>query len=377
LGKTGLKVSQLGFGAMRLPMAGEGAAARVDRELATAMMHAAFEGGVNYIDTAVGYCNSDSQSAVGEALKGWRDKIVVSTKNHDYGQDEKAWWDLLEESLRKLDVDSIDIYNHHGLNWKGWQENVEPRVGKWMQKAKDQGLIKHICNSFHDDNAALKRIVDTGYTSSITLQYNMLDRSLEEGIAYAHEKGVGVVVMGPVAGGLLGGDSQVLEELVPGIRRVPELALRFVLGNPNVSVALSGMSTIEQVRENLAVADAASLNESDAQAIRSHAERLKKMADLYCTGCGYCMPCPQQVKISAIFSRYNLGRVWGLWGAAKEWYQFIGKQNWDTGKPADACVECGQCVSKCPQKLPIIEQLKEAHKALTANGADASKKAGR
>ena len=178
-------MSQLGFGAMRLPMKGEGTEATVDRDLAIPMIHRAFESGVNYIDTAVGYCNRDSQRAVGEALKGWRDKIVVSTKNPDYGTDEKTWWTNLEGSLERLQVSVIDIYNHHGLSWKRWQEAVEPRLSRWMAKARDQGLIRHICCSFHDTNDALRKIVDTGYPSVITLQYNLLDRQLEDGIAHA------------------------------------------------------------------------------------------------------------------------------------------------------------------------------------------------
>ena len=210
LGRTGLRVSQLGFGAMRLPMKEEDGVRVVDRELAIPMIHRAFEAGVNYIDTAVGYCNKDSQPTVGAALKGWREKIVVSTKNHYYGDDEKEWWGHLEDSLERLGVDYVDIYNHHGLNWERYQNNVEPRVSKWMQKAKDQGLIKHICCSFHDNNEALVKIIDTGYVESITLQYNLLYRDLEEGIAYAREKNVGIVVMGPVGGGRLGGSSEAL-----------------------------------------------------------------------------------------------------------------------------------------------------------------------
>ena len=361
LGNTGLKVSQLGYGAMRLPMCGEGDEHRVDRELAIPMIHRAFEGGVNYIDSAVGYCASDSQRVVGEALKGWRDKIVVSTKNPDYGEDEKAWWKNLEDSLERLGVDCIDIYNHHGINWKSYTENVEPRVGKWMQKAKDQGLIKHICASFHDDNEALIKIVDTGYAQVITLQYNMLDRGLEEGIAHAHDKGMGVVVMGPVAGGRLGGDSQVLASMVPGVERVPELALRFVLANPNVTVALSGMSTMQHVEENLVTtADEMTLSSDDQAAIDEHLKRLKTMAELYCTGCGYCMPCPEEVNISAIFGIFNRGRVYGLWDDAKKGYSGIAAKD----KGADACIECGECEEKCPQKIEIRKQLKEAHEAL-------------
>jgi len=366
LGRTGLKVSQLGFGAMRLPMVGEGEKATVNRELAIPMIHRAFEAGVNYIDTAVGYCRHDSQRVVGEALKGWRDKIVVSTKNPNYGQDESEWWQNLEDSLERLGVDCIDIYNHHGMRWKRYVEDVEPRVGKWMAKAKDQGLIKHICGSFHDDNEALIKIVDTGYVSVITLQYNMLDQQLTEGIAHAKANDIGVVVMGPVGGGRLGTDSDVLAKLVPGIERVPELALRFVLANPNVTMALSGMSTMEQVEENLATADdEVTLSDDDKAAIDSQLTRLEKMADLYCTGCGYCTPCEAaKVGIPKIFGLYNQGRVFGLWGHARSAYARMVKNAPKQGNPADACTDCGECEPQCPQDIPIPKQLKEAHEAL-------------
>ncbi|MBN1642660.1 MAG: aldo/keto reductase [Anaerolineae bacterium] len=366
LGRTGLSVSQLGFGAMRLPMTDVDGEERVDRELAIPMIHRAFEAGVNYIDTAVGYCNQDSQRAVGEALKGWRDKVVISTKNHYYGEDEKEWWSHLENSLERLDVDYIDIYNHHGINWKRYVEDVEPRVGKWMRKAHDQGLIKHICCSFHDGNEELIKLVDTGYVESITLQYNLLYRELEEGIAHAREKNTGVVVMGPVAGGRLGVRSEVLADMVPGVDRVPELALRFVLSNPNVTVALSGMSTMRHVEENVVTAsDEVSLSESDVEMIRVQLERLHEMAKLYCTGCRYCMPCPQEVNIPRIFELYNLGQVYGLWGVAKEGYARMPQQR-HGGLQADACIECGECEEKCPQNIQIRDQLKAAHAALTS-----------
>jgi predicted aldo/keto reductase-like oxidoreductase len=368
LGGTGLRVSQLGYGAMRLPMKEVDGTQVVDRELAIPMIHRAFEAGVNYIDTAVGYCNQDSQRAVGEALKGWRDQIVVSTKNHYYDEDEKVWWGHLEDSLERLDVDYIDIYNHHGINWKRYQEDVEPRIAKWMQKAKDQGLIKHICSSFHDSNEALINLVDTGYVESITLQYNLLYRDLEEGIAHAKEKNVGVVVMGPVAGGRLGGPSEVLTGVIPGIERVPELALRFVLSNPNVTVALSGMSTMQQVEENTATAaDQISLSAGDTQTIREHIARLAEMAKLYCTGCKYCQPCPSEVNIPYIFEMYNLGQVYGLWDVAKEGYATFPERRWIGGKQADECIECGECEEKCPQNIEIREQLKAAHAALSAS----------
>ena len=372
LGRTGLKVSQLGFGAMRFPMKGEGDEQIVDRELAIPMIHRAFEAGVNYIDSAVGYCYKDSQRVVGEALKSkspggpaWRDRIVVSTKNPYYGEDQKDWWQNLEDSLERLQVDCIDIYNHHGMNWKQYTEAVEPRVSKWMCKARDQGLIKHICTSFHDDNEALAKIVDTGYVESITLQYNILDRSLREGIAHAHEKGLGVVVMGPVAGGRLGAQGEPIKAMVPGIERLPDLALRFVLSNPNVSIALSGMSTMQQVEENVeTAAGQAALSPEDLKAIDRQLARLQKMADLYCTGCDYCIPCPNEVNIPRIFGIYNQARVYGLWDHAKRRYGNLRETAPKNGMAADACTDCAECEEKCPQNIPIREQLKEAHHAL-------------
>ena len=362
LGNTGLTVSQLGFGAMRLPMTGEGDEKRVNDELAVPMIHRAFEAGVNYIDTAVGYCNRDSQRAVGVALKGWRDKVVVSTKNHEYGEDESAWRKNLEDSLRLLDIDSIDIYNHHGLNWGRYKDAVEPRVSQWMRKAKEEGVIKHICFSMHDSNEGMIKLVDAGYADVITLQYNMLDRQLEEGIAHAAKNGVGVVAMGPVGGGRLGVPSDVLAGAIPGVERVPELALRFVLSNPNVSVALSGMSTMQHVEENVKVAsDSVALTDADLEAIQTHLERIEGMRDLYCTGCRYCLPCPADVDIPGTFAHYNLGRLYGLWEAAKQRYAGILRKK----HGADQCTECGQCEEKCPQNLAIREDLKKAHEALT------------
>jgi predicted aldo/keto reductase-like oxidoreductase len=368
LGKTGLKVSQLGFGAMRLPMMDTSDGKKiVNRELAIPMIHRAFEAGVNYIDSAVGYCDGDSQKAVGDALQLWgREKIVVSTKNHYYGTDEKEWWTNLENSLKFLKTDYIDIYNHHGMGWDAYTNCIVPRIGDWTKKAKEQGLIRHVCNSFHDNNENLKKIVDSGYSSVITLQYNMLDRSLEEGISYAHEKGVGIICMGPVGGGRLGATSTVLENLVPGIKRVPELALRFVLSNKNISLALSGMSTMQQVEENITTAaDEITLSEEENAAITAHVINLKKMADLYCSGCRYCMPCPNGINIPGIFDIYNQAKVYGLWNLAKSRYNNDLGPEHKNGKRGDECTDCGACEPKCPQNIEIRRQLAEAHKALT------------
>ncbi len=365
LGRTGLKVSRLGFGAMRLPMMPDGES--VDTEKSVGLIHRAFEAGVNYIDSAVFYCKADSQRAVGEALKGWRDKVIVSTKNHYYDEEESGWWQNLEDSLRLLQVEKIDIYNQHGMSWGRFTDAYEPRVYKWVRRAQDQGLIGHICCSFHDNNEALMKLVDTDLFSAITMQYNMANTELEEGIAYAHSKNIGTVVMGPIGGGMLGEESDVFGQIVPGMTSTAELAMRFVLSNPNVSLAISGMNEMDQVEQNIAsAAHEVSLTDSDRERITQRMDELKKMAELYCTACKYCMPCPEGVSIHEVFHRFNRGRVYGLWAAAREGYDQIGRWDGGASKKADACTECGACEEKCPQNIPIRQQLADAHEALTA-----------
>lgn len=365
LGRTGLKVSQLGLGAMRLPMIGVRENAVVDRSLAIPLIHRAFKAGISYVDTAVGYCNSDSQRALGDALKGWRDKVVISTKNCYFGTVESEWWKNLEDSLERLQVESIDLYNHHGVNGRRFAEEISPRISRWMHKAKDRGLVKHIGVSFHDDNTALRTIVDSGYAEVITLQYNLLDRKLEDGIAYAHSKGIGVVVMGPLGGGRLALGGERPEPDLGGAGSVPQLALRFVLNNPYITVALSGMSSIDQVVENVvATGDFISLSAEERTAIQLRFERVSRMAGLYCTGCRYCQPCVSGVDIPAVFDHYNLSRVYGLHRAAMNGYEMIVSQK----RGADGCVECAICEEKCPQHLPIRAKLQEAHSVLAVVG---------
>jgi len=357
LGKTGLKVSRLGFGAMRLPMKG----GRVDRDKAIPMIHRAFKAGVNYIDTAVGYCNQDSQRALGEALKGWREKVIVSTKNHYYNKaDDRPWWKHLEDSLERLGVETIDIYNFHGLRWQTFVDHVQGPDGQlaWMHKARDQGLIRHICFSFHDTADNLVKLAKTGEFEAVTLQYNLLDRSNEKALGPVKKAGLGIAVMGPVGGGRLGSPSEAIRKLLPEAKSVPEIALRFVLANPHVAIALSGMSTMQQVEENIRVANRTTpLTTREKLRVLHTLRRYKKLADLYCTGCNYCIPCPQGVEIPRNFAALNAARVYGLPDYAKQQYRRI------RGKAA-RCIACGKCLEKCPQNLDVIAQLREVVRTL-------------
>ena len=227
-------------------------------------------------------------------------------------------------------------------------------------------MIKHITFSFHAPPAELIQLVDLGVFEGVLCQYNFLDRSNKEAIAYAYSKGLGVTVMGPVGGGRIAGlPEKIRRELGLPVANNVELALRFVLANANVTCALSGMGSLPMVEENARYAgNAEPLKPGEVEAINALMEKYRKLADLYCTGCNYCLPCPQGVEIPSIFSLYNYHNVYGLKDYARENYAGYGKQPWLPKLKADACSQCGACEEKCPQKIRIREQLKEAHRVL-------------
>jgi predicted aldo/keto reductase-like oxidoreductase len=291
-----------------------------------------------------------------------RDRVILSTKNPHYDKrDEKAWWTNLENSLERLRTDHIDVYYFHSLNWKAFEEHVDGPDGqlRWMLRAKEDGRIRHIGFSFHDTAENLKKIAATGYFEAVTLQYNLLDRSNEPQLGFVADKcGMGIVVMGPVGGGRLGGESEEIRGMIPGARSVPEVALRFVLSNPHVSVALSGMAEMRQLEENVPVAaHETPLSAGEKRRVISIMGRFKKLAELYCTGCRYCMPCPSGVDIPGNFSALNYANVYGLKEQARRAYTHLSSKGMH-------CAACGACKSKCPQKIDIVRQLRETVRTL-------------
>lgn len=364
LGKTGVRLSTLGFGAMRLPSNEVDGKTVYDYEESKRIILKAYEEGVNYFDTAPYYCDKESEIILGRAIKDIRGNIYLSTKNPIEDDSGENFRKRLDSSLKNLDTDYIDFYHMWGISWEAYENKINVPNGplEAALKAKEEGLIKHLSFSFHDKPENLFKLVDTGVFESVLVQYNFLDRSNEAGIAYAKEKGLGVIIMGPIGGGRLGEPSDVIKNLLPGkTSSSAELALRFVISNKNVTTALSGMGSMKMVEENAAVAsNAYPLSDLEVCMIKDAMEEHKKMADLYCTGCNYCMPCPFEVNIPLVFKLMNYHRVYGITEYARQEYAQIGKVNWMKGKDASACTDCGICEEKCPQKIEIRKQLKES-----------------
>ncbi len=375
-GRTGIDISVLGFGAMRLPQRED---KTCDYEQSVPLLRRGLDLGITYIDTAYVYINGTSEVAVGKAIKSYdRDKLYLATKI-PVGEEKDAtaavWRGKLEECLRRFDTPYIDFMHFHGLTWEAFTTWVsKPGMALAAARAAQaEGLIKHISFSSHDNENNIIKLVDTDEFASMLVQYNFLDRHNEPAIARAHERGMGVVIMGPVAGGRLAMPQGVVIDHEGTLEvKTPELALRFVWNNPNVHVALSGMNAMAQIEENVAAANhAAGMTESENAQVLQLIEKNQKLADLYCTGCSYCMPCPNGVNIPENFRYMNWYRVWGMEKEAKKAYANLSeKGTWTPwagnikGLNAEACVQCGECEPKCPQNIPIIEQLQQVAETL-------------
>jgi predicted aldo/keto reductase-like oxidoreductase len=366
LGNTGIEVSALGFGSMRLPMVAIGADEYVDIDRAVETITRALDLGVNYIDSGFLYCASESELAIGRALRGRREKVTLTTKATKMRMENPG--DLarmLEHQLRKVDTDYFDFYCLHGIG-AGNFRTIDEKTG-WvadLKRAKESGVVRHMGFSFHDEPQNMKTLVDTGLFEMVTCQYNYLDQKNAESMAYARSKGLGVVVMGSVGGGRLAGLPGFLKD-TEGLdtSSAARLALRFVLANPDVHVALSGMGSPEMVEENVAAAEAGPLDPGEKGLLNGLVEQTRKLADLYCTGCKYCMPCEHGVNIPGRFEAMNYFKVYGLETHARERYARVRDGEKKTPGGGE-CVECRACEEKCPQKIPIVEQLRATEEAL-------------
>lgn len=360
---------------MRLPIV-NGDDAAIDAAAFDEMLAAAESAGINYLDTAYVYHRQKSEVALGEALErsGKRDSFLLATKSPVWMVKSKDDWDrYLDEQLERLKTDHIDFYLLHALGRDRWAKIKELGALPALERAKAAGKIRHIGFSFHDSIGAFKEIVD-GYDAweFCQIQYNYVDRSFqagEEGLAYAAEREIGVIVMEPLRGGALAAPPPAVKAAFaayPTPRLPSEWALRYVLDRQEVSLVLSGMGSASQVWENAAIASAARPNSltKPERAIFDEARRLyKEREKVPCTTCGYCRPCPSGVDIPEAFQLYNAASMFDTRKGTGRWYKFSLVAD---GHSAAACVRCGECLPKCPQGIAIPDRLEEAHSFLTA-----------
>ncbi len=394
IGNTGKKSTLLGFGAMRLPMQEINGKKVPNEEASIETILKAFQHGINIIDTAYHYGYRKNEQVVGKALKEWKktdqaSNIYLSTKFPTLlARKQSDYRFFLETQLNNLGVDSIDFYHFHGLNDEYFTEKVlKFDLISEAIKAKEEGLIKHICFSFHDTVDVMKKIIDTGVFEVVMCQYNILDTSVASGIEYAKDKGLGVFIMGPLGGGRIKDLTYFKDIFGQDSYKIHEIALKFVFSNPHVSVAFSGMENINMFEENYQVADGFTGRlTKEEQEILDHFLNQKKIADLIpCTNCKYCLPCPNDVAIPTILKISNYDKLTGLdlnasWqyknipfnedhdSSADFYYRYNNKNvdlkdaaNHSSSKLTDACTECGQCEEQCPQGISIIKEIKEAH----------------
>lgn len=369
-GKLDWKPSALGFGAMRLPTLDEDEA-NIDEAEATRMIRHAIDRGVNYVDTAYPYHRGNSEKFLGRALAdGYRERVKLATKLPCWLVETADDFDrLLNEQLERLQTDHIDFYLLHALNAASWPKMRALGVLQWAEGAIADGRIRHLGFSFHDSVELFEEIIDAyDQWTFCQIQYNYMDESFQagtRGLEYAAAKGLAVIAMEPVRGGRLAGTPHpVIRKLwdrTPVQRTPADWALQWVWNRPEVSLLLSGMSTMEQVQQNLASAEqseAGHLTPEELALVAQVKEAYARLSPVGCTDCKYCMPCPREVDIPRCFNVYNEAFMYGIEHGKNDFFWIPEKQ-----KPA-ACIQCGECETRCPQNLPIMELLGKADQLL-------------
>ena len=369
-GKLEFQVSALGFGCMRLPVKDK--PDNIDEHGATEILQFAIDQGVNYIDTAYTYHGGNSERLVGNALKsGYREKVMLATKMpcwliKDYNDFDR----YLDEQLERLQTGHIDFYLLHGLHRKQWHKILDKDVFGWSEKAMTDGRINHLGFSFHDSYDVFKDIVDAyDNWSFCQIQYNYMNEDVQAGtmgLKYAAEKGLAVVIMEPLLGGFLTkppDDVQSIWDTAEKTINPTDMAFQWLWNKPEISVVLSGMNTMEQVRQNLKSAGKSGIDtmtqENFDLIARVHA-KYKESTPIPCTKCGYCMPCPNDIDIPRNFELYSEGIIYKNMRLSKIFYnEFMAKIH-----RAGACIACKSCEELCPQHIEISSWMSRVDEAL-------------
>ena len=386
MGSMDWEVSALGFGCMRLPPRRLNRL-RAETEESVRIIRHGIDLGINYIDTAWPYHLGDSERIVGQALQdGYRERVHLVTKlfmplvrnTEDFDR-------YLNTQLERLQTDHLDIYLFHSLNAGAFEKVKRLGLIAKMEEAKRQGRIRHIGFSFHDTLPVFKEIIDYYDWDMAQIQYNYMDTGIQattEGLAYAHSKGIAVVIMEPLKGGALANPpAEALEVMNSAAhKRTPvDWALQFLWNRPEVSVVLSGMGSQQMVDENCASADRSgvgSLSAEEEEVITELAEVYRRKTLVPCTACKYCMPCPAGVNIPQNFAILNNVSMEG--SRVRRWMVRRGykkltesEEALDKENPngnASLCVSCGKCLEKCPQQINIPVELEKAHAILGKRG---------
>ena len=370
LDKYGNKLSALGFGCMRFQQK----LGRIDIEKAEQQILLAFQGGVNYYDTA--YIYPGSEAAIGEIFEknGIRDQLYIATKlPHYLIKNMDVLEKLFQEQLRRLRTDHIDYYLMHMLtDTAAWQRLVDMGIENWIREKQASGAIRQVGFSYHGNSDTFCKLIDARDWDFCQIQYNYMDEHSQaghRGLQYAHEKGIPVVIMEPLRGGkLVNNLPEEVKKLFAAYtpHHTPaQWAFRWLWDQEEVTVVLSGMNSDEMVQDNLATASdtkTGELTESDRQMLARVVKSLNAKMKVGCTGCGYCMPCPKNVDIPGTFAAYNRRFQEGKFWALKEYAMCTAARK--TSTAASNCIGCGKCEKHCPQGIQIRKHLQDAKKEL-------------
>jgi predicted aldo/keto reductase-like oxidoreductase len=374
-GKLGIDVSVLGFGAMRLPERD----GRIDEAEAIRMIRHSIDNGVNYVDTAYPYHKGQSEVVVGRALAGgYREKVTLATKLPPWEVKSAADFDrLLDAQLARLGLPFVDLYLLHALDAGSWKKIRDMGVLDWAEKAMAGGRFRHLGFSFHDGFDAFKEIVDAYDWAMCQVQYNYMDVDKQagtKGVRYAASKGIPVVVMEPLLGGKLVNPPpavQALWDAAPRKRGAASWALDWLWDQPEVTTVLSGMSTIEQVEENVALAAASRIGAftvEEKALVEKARVTYRDLIAIPCTACRYCMPCPNGVNIPRMFGIYNDGIAFDKPDWSRQEYAWL-EHAFKSGIEAKDvravnCIQCRKCEGECPQHIAIADWMPIIHAAL-------------
>ena len=370
MGKLGIQASAFGLGCMRFNGAASGDSV-IDEKKAVSLIRRAIDGGVTYLDTAYVYLDKTSEIVLGKALQdGYRDRVTIATKMPaEYVHNRAEMEALLESELKKLQTDHVDFYLMHGINKEKWEYFKSIGAPEFFDDMKKAGKIRYKCFSFHGPYDEFEYILNDWDWDMVQIQYNFMDvenQAGTKGLELAGKKGIPVVIMEGLLGGRLSkapSNVQALYDAFPVKRSPVEWAFRWLCNHKEVSVVLSGCNEKEQIDENLRIFDTVEsgiMDEKEIALMEDVRKAYLSRTKIGCTGCRYCMPCPNGVNIPGIFSAWNNVSL----------YDTDPKENWELnrikqeGQTPDQCVQCGACEAACPQHLPIIEKLQEAWREL-------------